>query len=220
MKKIIGILGGIGPESTGRFYLNLIENFQNKFRPENNTQYPQIIINSIPAPELIYDRVDKQILDYYTKSLKQLESNNCDFMVIVCNTAYCFLDEFQKEVKTPIINLSDEVRNYLLGKKVKTATRLVSSTGYSHNLYKFSEIKYNELTDEEVKSLEGAIANFNIGKDKKIQTEKAIKIYEKYSAKSDVVILGCSELACMLKNGGKNTIDPLDLLVDATLRNL
>ncbi len=56
MKKI-GILGGIGPEATGHFYLKLIKRLQETGRIKRNTDYPQIIINSIPAPELVDEKI-------------------------------------------------------------------------------------------------------------------------------------------------------------------
>jgi aspartate/glutamate racemase len=46
MKKIIGILRGIGPESTGDFYLRFINLFQKKEKPDSNLDYPQIIIDN------------------------------------------------------------------------------------------------------------------------------------------------------------------------------
>ena len=53
----IGILGGIGPEATGEFYNKLIKRLQEKDLIKSNKDFPQIFINSIPAPELIYDYI-------------------------------------------------------------------------------------------------------------------------------------------------------------------
>lgn len=77
MKKIlnkkIGILGGIGPEATGGFYLKLISKFQEKKLIRSNRDFPQIIINSIPAPELIYEKVSIRDLRPYLQGLGELD---------------------------------------------------------------------------------------------------------------------------------------------------
>ena len=71
-KKIIGFLGGIGPEATGEFYLSLIKKFQEENLIRSNEDYPQIIINSIPAPELIYENGPEKSLESYIKGSLQM----------------------------------------------------------------------------------------------------------------------------------------------------
>jgi aspartate racemase len=220
-KKKIGILGGLGPESTGKFYLDLIRSFEETRKPKNNTEFPHIIVNSIPAPELIFDRVDRKILNYYIRELQELEKAGCGFIVIVCNTAYSFLDQFQQTVKIPIINLPKELEKRLATIGAKTVTRLVTPTGYSHGLYKFNRFTYNEVSQKELMILEDAIAKFNVGKEKKKQIARVTKIYDKYAEISDAVILGCTELALMLADKkGVNTVDPMQELVKAVLSRL
>lgn len=218
--KPIGILGGLGPESTGYFYLELIREFERRFHPKDNTFFPHIIINSIPATELIYDRVNKKILSYYIKQLRKLEKNECKFIVIVCNTAYSFLKIFQANIKTQIVNLPDEVRRYLLNKRnVKTITRFITPTAFKHDLFKFKNFKYFDLSLSEINTLEKAIANFNVGKNQDKQKAIVKKLYKKYSKKSDVVILGCSELALMFKDVKTyKVLDPLQVLIKSTLK--
>jgi hypothetical protein len=58
----IGVLGGIGPEATGEFYNKLIAKFQERGLIKTNRDFPQIVINSIPAPELIYDTISDEDL--------------------------------------------------------------------------------------------------------------------------------------------------------------
>ena len=42
--KTVGIIGGLGPETTAEFYLDIIFSCQKK----NKTQRPPIIISSVP----------------------------------------------------------------------------------------------------------------------------------------------------------------------------
>ena len=56
--RVIGVLGGIGPESTAEFYRRLINRIQKSGYVQSNLNYPHILINSIPAPELFLENPD------------------------------------------------------------------------------------------------------------------------------------------------------------------
>src|SRR3989344_1847215 len=116
----IGVLGGIGPEATAEFYSKLIQKLQEKNLIKTNKDYPQIIINSIPAPELIYERISKEDLKPYIRGLKELDKFNPDFIIMVCNTIHLYYDLLQKEIKTKIIDLRKELELYVKKKKIKS----------------------------------------------------------------------------------------------------
>ncbi|MBI4150221.1 hypothetical protein HY488_02335, partial [Candidatus Woesearchaeota archaeon] len=78
----LGVLGGIGPEATGTFYLKLIAQLQNKGLIQRNEDFPQIIINSIPAPELIFDHIDEIDLLPYVQGIKELDAMKPDLIVM------------------------------------------------------------------------------------------------------------------------------------------
>ena len=123
----IGILGGIGPEATAEFYSKLIYTLQKEKLIKSNKDYPQIIINSIPAPELIYEKILKEDLKPYIEGLKELDKFNPDFIVMVCNTIHLYYERLQKEVKTPIIDLRKEVKEYLIKNKIKSRLDIFAS---------------------------------------------------------------------------------------------
>lgn len=218
-KRKIGLLGGIGPEATGEFYLSLISKFQKKGLIKSNRDFPQIIINSIPAPELIYESISEKDLRPYIKGLKELEKFGVDFIAMVCNTIYLFYEKLQKEIKIPIIDLRKEVKKYLLNKNVKSITVLGSPTVIKQGLYGFKDIKQIALNKREVELLTKAIFNFNRGFDKIKQSEIVKSITKKYlNQGAEMIILGCTELALMLKNENIPKINPMDILAEATMK--
>jgi len=213
-------LGGIGPEATGIFYNKLIKRLQEKRLIKNNRDYPQIFINSIPAPELIYDKISKKDLNIYIEGLKQLEENKVDFIVMVCNTIHLFYGKLQKEIKTPILDLRNELKKSLAENKIKTVTILGTPSTIKKGLYKFDGIKYINPSVKEMKQLTDSIFNFNKGNETNKQTEVVKKICQKYLEKgSEIVVLGCTELALMLSNKNLPTIDTIDVLVESTIVN-
>lgn len=216
-KKTIGILGGLGPESTGKFYLDFVEAFVKRFGPKSNQEYPHIIINSIPAPDLIKNQNSPGDIEFYVKSLKQLESWGADFIAIACNSAYAYQNIFQKEIGVPIINLPKEVEKYFKENKKKTMAIFGTKTTIDNKLYEFNSIRDIPLEKKEVAVMSDALALFNLGIKKDVQTKTLTKFYNKYSKKAEVILLSCSEAALMLNKKPK-TLDTFDILIQATLR--
>ena len=218
----IGVLGGIGPEATGEFYIKLIERMQTRGLIRSNVDYPQIIINSIPAPELPAGLCDEAIsfedLDpLYVSGLKELDKWGVDFIVIVCNTVHLFYDELQKAVKAPIINLREEMKKTLAKKNISTIAVLGTPWTVKMGLYRFEDIKEISLNDDEIEQLYKCIVNFSRGYEKQKQIQIVKELYDKCIKRgAEAIILGCTEVALMLA-GLPSTIDSIEVLVEATI---
>lgn len=215
----IGILGGIGPEATGDFYNKLILELQKKGLIKSNRDFPQIIINSIPAPELIYDKISNEELQPYINGLKELDKFEVDFIVMVCNTIHLYYDELQKEINTPILNLKEELRELLIRNKIKSTFIIGTPNTIKRGLYKFEDIKSFEPDEKEIEQLTDSIFNFNKGVDKQKQIKKVRTICHKYlNLGAETIILGCTEFAVMLGEESFPKINTIDVLVEAVIR--
>lgn len=216
----IGILGGIGPEATGNFYLKLISEIQKQKLIKSNVDYPRIIINSIPAPELT-SKIKKDQLTAYIQGVKSLEKYGADFIVMACNTIHLYHNLIQKEVRVPILNLPDSVKEFILSKKLKSASVFGTPTTVAGGLYKFRGINYSNPNEKDLKQLSLTIENFNRGYKQKEQIDKVSKLANKYTRRTvDVIILGCTELSLMLADSKIPKIDTMDILVLATIKHL
>ncbi len=213
MKKTIGILGGIGPESTADFYLRFINLFQKSEKPRSNTDFPQIIVNSIPAPELYLS--EQPNLEQYIQGVKKLESFGVSFISIVCNTAHLFYEELQKSVSIPIIDLRKEVEAYL--EKSDSLSFILFGSGaiIKHNLYSSDKIVI-KLNNEEIKKLDKAIFDFNRG-EKEEARKVILALAKKYSANSKIIV-ACTEISEILRSSNLDYIDTMDILAKATLK--
>ncbi|RLJ06423.1 MAG: hypothetical protein DRP18_00835 [Candidatus Aenigmatarchaeota archaeon] len=217
--KRIGILGGIGPEATGKFYNKLIQKLQKKGLIKSNRDFPQIVINSIPAPELIYEKISDEELQPYIDGLKELDKFGVDFIVMVCNTIHLYYDRLQKEINTPIINLREELRDMLIREGIKSTLIIGTPNTIRQGLYRFEGIKYFEPNEEEMKQLTDSVFNFNRGIDKQKQVQKVRMICERYLKEgAETIILGCTEFAVMLGEEQLPKINTIDILVEATTR--
>ncbi|MBS3056225.1 MAG: amino acid racemase [Candidatus Aenigmarchaeota archaeon] len=214
----IGMLGGIGPESTGEFYLKLIKQLQKRKLIEKNTQFPHIIINSIPAPELIFDKIKNSDLDIYFDGIKELDRLGVDFIVMICNTIHLFYNKLQKEVQTPIIDLRLEILHFLSERQIKSVTILATPSTIEHGLYKFDGISYTNPDKEELESISKAVFNFNKGIDKEQQKETLHHIAKKYiQFGSEIILLGCTEISLMLEN---SDLPKINTMLENTIRRL
>lgn len=217
MSKTIGILGGIGPESSARFYERLISVYKKNFTPATNEDFPHIILNSIPAPDLIDgDNIPK--LAAYLAGLKTLEPMS-DFLLIVCNGAHVYYDYFSERISKPIIDLRAEVKNELLKRGAKQITVLASPTSVNFKLYEYDEFECNTLSSDEVLVLGNLIKKFNVGNYSAADVATLNNLFDKYEKISDVIILGCTEISDILSaNNSVKKIDTMNILLNATLR--
>ncbi len=220
-KTRIGVLGGIGPEATGEFYNKLINQLQERGLIKTNTDFPQILINSIPAPELIYDTISKKELEPYINGLKELSDVKVDFIVMVCNTIHLYHNQLQKRVKTEILDLRKELEKTIIKSKIKSALIIGTPNTINRGLYEFANIDLLKPNKKELKQLTKAIFNFNKGQDKQKQLKKVKKICQKYlDLGAETIILGCTEFAAMLDSEDLPKINTIDVLVKAVINRI
>ncbi len=218
MQNKIGLLGGIGPEATGIFYLLLIRKLQESGRIKSNTDFPQFIINSIPAPELVYKNVSEKELKPYVKGLKELENAHVDFIAMVCNTIHSYYGMLQGTVNVPIIDLKREFHGFVVKKKLGIITILATPSTINSGLFNVDNVKYIGLDNLEQETLSDAIFKFNSGVERQKQIKRVEEIAKrKIAAGAELVVLGCTEISLMLQNTDINKIDTLEILADAVL---
>ncbi len=221
MMPVIGVLGGIGPESSAEYYSRLIRKLQSTGRIRNNTDYPKIIINSIPAPELLDGRGYASKIKHYKKGIAELSAWGADFIVIVCNTMQAFYDELQTQSRVPIIRIDSEIGSLIKKKGIKSTVLFGTRNTIKSGIYRFHGVKCIEPSSHEALLMNRVICDFNKGKNIHLCRKKMYNLARKYVRKSrGTVILGCTELSLILKNAQIQKIDTIDVLVEATIKNL
>ncbi len=176
----IGVLGGIGPDATAEFYIKLIEVLKEAGQINSNADFPQLIINSIPAPELVYDEISEEDIRPYVDGLKELDNNCVNFIAMVCNTIHLYYRGLQNEIKTPIIDLRKEVKEVLEDKGIISAIILGTPSTIKRGLYRFDGVKNFEPTQQEAADLGRAVFDFNRGVDRPGQIKKLKTVCGKY----------------------------------------
>ena len=103
--KILGMIGGVGPESTIDYYKNIIAIYRER-QPDGH--YPQFVINSIDLQKGI-DFLEAKDLAGMTKFLldeiEKLPRAGADFGIIAANTPHIVFDEVKAKSPIPFISI-------------------------------------------------------------------------------------------------------------------
>ena len=102
---IVGVLGGMGPESTIDYYRRLISAYSER-DPEGN--YPHLLINSVNL-KVVVDCVEDNRIDelagYLLVEVQKLADAGADFAVLSSNTTHIAFDRLQKVSPLPMISI-------------------------------------------------------------------------------------------------------------------
>ena len=108
--KTIGIIGGLGPETTAEFYLDIVFSCQNLSKQSR----PGILISSVPLPyQIEEDLITKNIgaeryIPFLVQEAKRLENSRADFIVMPCNSLHLFIQNIRDSVKIPVLSIVEE----------------------------------------------------------------------------------------------------------------
>ena len=207
MAKNIGILGGLGPEATNEICHQITE-----YTPATKDQeHLNVITYSNPK---IPDRTEAILhggetpVDEMVKTAKALELAGADFIIIPCNTAHYFVEEVQKEISIPIINMIKETvefiaRNYPDVKRVGVlaTSGTVKSEVYGTELAKHSiktmypnENEQERLVMAAIYGVDGIKAKYHSYP--RLMLEKAARNLIEDGA--ELIICGCTEISLVM----------------------
>lgn len=108
--KTIGIIGGLGPETTSEFYLDLVFSCAKK----DKTARPGIIISSVPLPYQIEEDLIlrsegmERYIPFLTAEAQRLEKAGADFLVMPCNSLHVFIKQIRDSVNIPVLSIVEE----------------------------------------------------------------------------------------------------------------
>lgn len=197
-EKIVGVIGGMGPEATLDLFYKIIKNT----KAEKDQDHIHLIIDNFPQ---IPDRTAYLLgkgdnpLPYILKSAKNLESLGASAICMPCNTAHYFVDEIRKNLSIPFLSIVESVieeikENYKNLKNfglIATKGTIIGKV-YENPLKKegFNVIIREDLLDDIMKitySIKGGIIEKN--------KDLFLRIVDEYiKSGSEIIIAGCTEI--------------------------
>ena len=224
--KTVGIVGGLGPETTAYFYTEIVYFCQEKYKQVR----PRILISSIPVTydmgeDLILNNTGiERYLPYLIEESQRLERAGADFLVIPCNSVHMYIKEIREAVKIPVLSILEETAKFLRENEIKK-TGIVSTTStvknklYDHVL-KQENIEYNVPGIEDQIVLEKIILNTTYGAKTQEDRDALIQVINNFE-EVDCVLLACTDFQLLkpLKANVK-ILDTMNILAIATVNEI
>jgi aspartate racemase len=224
-QKIIGVLGGMGPEATIEFFSRIVRRTQ---APTEQDHLRILLDNNPKVPPRMpaIAGEGRSCVPELVKSARALERAGADFIVIPCVTVHYFHAGLQKRTALPVLHIVDETVKRLQARcPAVTRVGLLATTGtIGAGLF------------QEPLARRGIEVLVPGAKAQKVVTSaiKVIKV-EGGSARArgmvrqaaddllargaEAVIAGCTEIPLALKDGDLPVpvIDSIDCLADAAI---
>ena len=225
MKKILGILGGMGPLATADLFKKVVMMTE----ADRDQDHVYVLVDSNPS---IPDRTayllgeGESPLQHLVDSAKKLESMKANCIIMPCNTAHFFYDDIVKEISTPFLNMIEETakkvsRKHGHIKKVGLlATEGTCESGIYEKYFTSHKIEIVKPDKNHQKSITKLISHvkkghFNIDLSEVYETIESLK-----QQNAEIFILGCTELpiAFQVFNIKEKIVDPTATLAESAIR--
>lgn len=159
-EKTIGVLGGMGPQASCELYRLVNEKSCAKGPLVRNADFPHLLLNSIPVPDLISDReAERKTISMVRKGAFALERAGATDILMACNTMHLYQEDITKGLSArfhSLINLvADSMKKYR--KVLLLGSRTTIETGLYQNALDKRGIRYlapsNRLLDKSVETI-------------------------------------------------------------------
>ncbi len=223
MKKVLGIIGGMGPLATADLFRKII------LRTSADSDHEHIHI-LVDCNTDIPDRTDAILhggqspLKELTVSANRLEKAGADILLMACNTAHYFYKEIAESVHIPLLHMLDETAAEISRRSLSAigllATDATIQTGLYHKALDAKGIEIILPSKTGQKALMDLIykgvkaGNVNLDVSALLQELEHMR-----GQGAQVFVLGCTELPIAFEKFhiGFAAIDPTDVLAKAAV---
>ncbi|RJR15837.1 aspartate/glutamate racemase family protein [Candidatus Microgenomates bacterium] len=223
-KPIIGVLGGMGPQASAYFYQLLIEKSIRDFGAQNNDDFPEIVLDSVPVPDFIGDTKNlipaKNVL---FDRLSRLNTFGIDVICMPCNTAHLLYEELRMKSSAPFISMVKAVDIAVIEGSYHRTGLLSSTVTRDKKIYAGVTQKTTLVTvsNKEQVVIEQVIRGILAGRDISELQKKIEDLSNRFVKRErlDSIILGCTELPLIFpKKFRVPAINSLEVLAQETLQ--
>lgn len=226
-EKIIGIIGGMGPEATVDVFSKIVAATPSR----KDQDHLRIIIDNNPKVPSRFKFImgeGEDPLPLLIGMAEKLERYGADLLLIPCNAAHHFYDEIQKKVGIPILHIARETRRHLesMSPRPKGVGLMASGStvksGVYQKAFRGSGIQLILPESKDQRIIYQAIYSFKQRvRGRKIEGELMEVAQSLVNAGAQMIILGCTELPLILGKGRRSPIafvDANQILARAAVR--
>ena len=208
MKKI-GMLGGMSWESTLTYYKEINEGVKEAL---GGLHSGKILLSSVDFAEIEkfqHSSNWEKTAEILTNEALAIEQAGADFMILCTNTMHKVLPQIQEKLSIEILHIADATAKMLLENNVKKVALLGTKFTMQEDFYKNRlvekfgiEVVLPRLDEQEI--IHDIIyKELCLGKCNRPSRDKYIRIINRMQEEDEAqgVILGCTEIAMLIKQG-------------------
>jgi aspartate racemase len=224
----VGLVGGLGPESTIDYYRRIIAEWE-AHRPGSS---PGVVIDSLDVQEglrlVATDRAG--MVEYLLASLDRLAGAGVDFIAMTANTAHVVFDELAARTPCPLLSIvetcADDAERRGLKRLVLLGTRFTMEAPFYPTVLGRRGVQVFAPADDERTWVHAHYVGELLEGDFRDDTRDGLvdliaRLRDRHRA--DGIILGGTELPLLLKSdviAGLPTLDTTELHVRAIVSRL
>jgi aspartate racemase len=216
--KMLGMIGGTGPESTVEYYRRLIVAFQKRMKTTDHV--PPIIINSVDYRKLVdWFTANElaQVTEFLVSEIERLERAGADFALIAANTPHLVFDELQRRLHIPLLSIIEATADAAAAARLRRpalfGTRFTMQAALFPDAFARRGITIVVPNEEEQKFIHDKYMGELVGGTVLSETRTALMdIVEKMKQRNnvDALILGGTELSLILREATAGSVPVLD----------
>ncbi len=212
-EKVIGILGGMGPEATVDIFSRIVA----LTKAKTDEDHLRILIDNNPKMPSRQDSILNDgispVPDMIATALN-LKNAGADFIILAANTAHYYFEEIKNAVRLPMLHIIEEtvIETMNLVPNIKKIGVLATSgamkTKIYHHAFENHGIKVIEIDDEMQTMIQKSIFSFKYDGLTKANLEM-LQNAARYliDRGAEALIMGCTEIPLILQ--GKHFTIPL-----------
>lgn len=214
----VGLVGGMGPESTLDYYQQLTSKYE-KMHPKS---YPPIVIDSLDVYHMLdlEEKGQKLLLvNELLTSIKKLQAAGADFAALTANTPHMVFDELQSASPIPLLSIVDSVAEAIRDKKQSVVgllgTKVTMTNPFYKNKLAKKQIKVIVPNEVQIERIHEIISSeLELGIVKQSSRKYLLNVISQLKREAHIqgIILGCTELPLAL------TASDIDIAVYDTVQ--
>ena len=221
MHRVVGVIGGMGPEAT----VDLMRRVVAKTPAHDDQDHIHLIVESNPKiPSRIAHLIEGTGADPTPELIRiavNLQRAGADALAIPCNTAHAYAHSIRRAVSIPLLDMIDLTVGQIAGSpRIARVGLLASSAVLATELYAKAFSAHGIAVvcpkrQEEVMALIQAVKRGETGP----QSQSALgRIALDLATQADVLLIGCSELSVIAAGVTVPFVDSLDVQADAIVK--
>ena len=206
MKKL-GLVGGMGPESTIPYYHDIVYGVQDRI---GENFFPNLTIESINVFDVLRlcnEQKYDELTDYLMKAINTLIKSGADFVALSANTPHIVFDRLKEQSTVPLVSIVEVTCDEAIRlnkRKLGLLGTIFTMTGdFFKKPFYDSNIEIITPTTEEMEYINSKISSeLELGIVKKDTLQGFQKIIKRMMEDDGIeaIILGCTELPLLLND--------------------